>query len=63
MIQTVYSYKLYVKLQRPLFYMWNVHIKFDHVWDVTIQCSVTHQKLFYLCYITYDTQWRKWIKL
>ena len=31
--------------------MWNVHIKYDHV----ILSSVTHQKLFYLCYITYDT--------
>ena len=55
MIQNVYSWYFLKKLQRPQFYMWNVHIKYDHVWDVTILCSVTHQKLFYLCYITYDT--------
>ena len=53
--------KILIELQRPQFYMWNVHIKYDHVWEVTILCSVTHQNLFYLCYIAYDTQWRRWI--
>ena len=63
MIQNVYSRNFWLKFQRPQFYMWNVHNKYDHVWEVTILCSVTHQNLFYLCYKTYDTQWRRWINL
>ena len=63
MIQNVYSRKFWLKLQRPQSYMWNVHIEYDHVWEVTILCSVTHQNLFYLCYKTYDTHWGRWINL
>ena len=62
-IQNVYSRNFWLKYQGPQFYMWNVHKRYDHVWEVTILCSVTHQNLFYLCYKTYDTQWRRWVNL